>query len=129
MRITLAADCSLLTGADFQLVFVRRGIDDRCVLHFDEAVGRELGQLGQHFVNPLCRLDEFDLDRHLIGQFDQSAGVQLVIGTEAGNTARHGRIRDAAKEQVVEDGGITRGAVILLALDHVNGHLLGWSAV
>ena len=128
MRMILACDSSFDGGqVRGSLLAVRRGL---MTVVSCTSISPWLAisvSLGSTSSTRSATLDELDLDRHLVGQIDQSAGVQFVIGAEAGNAAGHRRVRDPAEEQVVENRRVTCRSVILLALDYVDGHLLCWS--
>src|ERR1700746_188803 len=87
----------------------RRRSNDGCIVNFNQSMACDFRQLRQDFLYSLCCLNEFDLDWHLVGEVDEAAGVQLMIGPKARNSAGNGGIGDPAKEQVIENCGVTSG--------------------
>jgi len=96
---------------------------DGRVLHLDQTRASHGLQFRQQLLCFLRRLDELDFDRQMGCQIDEPGCVQMVVGAESGNAARHGCARDATEEKKIQDGRISRSPVILLVLCNVDGDL------
>ena len=85
----LALDSSLTAGTSACGLSLSSGgrPDHRRVVDLNQAMGGDLGQLRQDLFDLLRGFDELDLDGHLVRNFDQSRGVELVVSAEAGHAA------------------------------------------
>jgi hypothetical protein len=48
-------------------------------MYLDEAMAGDFYKLREDFLHPFGGLDEFDLDRHLVRNINQTVGMHLVV--------------------------------------------------
>src|SRR6201999_4139660 len=103
---------SLSQGVRASLVRLVRGLDDHGLLHLNQARPSQFLQLFDQRIDLLRSLDELNLERKMVGDFDNATRMDMVIRSETGNALKNRRPGDSIEEQVVENRGISRDPMV-----------------
>lgn len=90
--------------------------DDRGFLHFDQAGGGSLFELGKDCIDLFARLDELDLDGKVIGDFEDVGRVHAMRGAESSDSLGHRCAGDSGVEEEIEDRGVDGNAVVFRSI-------------
>ena len=75
------------------------------------------------------RLDKFNFERQMVGNFDEAGGMHVVIRAESGDALQDRGAGNSAIEEEVENAGIRWNAVVGRSLAYIDGDLDGFACL
>jgi len=77
------------------------------LLNLYHSCASQLLQLAEKFIDLLARFNEFNLERKMVGDFNEAGGMHVVIRAKSGYPFQYGCAGDAAIEEKVDDARIS----------------------